>query len=601
MSVERRLPANKPASVGAGPYLAKVVGHLDPSFMGGLEVTLLRSDGNDVGSAGQTYAVRYAPPFYGTTAFEFMGLNVDSYNDTQKSYGMWFVPPDIGVTVIVHFIDGNPSEGYWTNCVPGRFMNQMVPGIASSSNVAFAPGDDARYDVGTVPVAEINRRANSLDEGMAIDKVPKAVHPIADKFLIQGLLQDDIRGITSSSGRRNVPNAVFGILTPGPLDRNGPRNFVGKSESKSNAPVPTSRLGGSQFVMDDGDDRFQRRTSASAGPPDYADVLGGDSGDPEIPKDEHIRLRTRTGHQILLHNSEDLIYIANSRGTAWIEITSDGKIEIFSEDSISMHTKQDLNILADRDINLEAGRNISIRASAEYSKATPEDEKGKIKDKNEFEAGRIQIESAFNSNWLVGANFKLQTMPYKDADDADQDGNIEISSTGYTKYDVGDSKRAKNGPHNFSLQTSGSNFFTAFLNTNILSTLNNSMTAGVNNSFLAATHLETAAAIHMNGPPAVPALPAFAPEDAPETDPPSIIKPLKLWPNVIVDPAVSEWIGTRHVAPYVLNSIMRRIPQHEPWPYHENALPTFVKFGFTDREGDHPPAEEAAPEGSEGE
>jgi hypothetical protein len=595
MAVEKRLPANKPADIGSGPYLAKVVGHLDPSFMGGLEVTILRSDGNVIGDAGQTYPVRYAPPFYGNTAFEFMGLNKDDFNDTQKSYGMWFVPPDIGVTVIVVFIDGDASQGYWTNCVPGRFMNQMVPAIGASSNVAFAPGDDVKYDVSSVPVGEINRRANNLEQSMEIDKIPKPVHPFADRLLNQGLLADDIRGAVKSTARRNVPSSIFGISTPGPLDRNGPRKFTGKLQSQSSTPVPVSRLGGSQFVMDDGDDRFQRRTSASDGPPDYADALSGDSGDPGIPKDEYTRLRTRTGHQILLHNSEDLIYIANSRGTAWIELTSDGKIEVFAEDSISMHTKQDLNILADRDINLEAGRNVNIKASAEYSKATPEDEKGKIKDANEFEAGRIQIESAFNTNVLVGANFKLQTLPYKDADDADQDGTLEISTSGHFKIDVAGPERSKNGPWPFEVYATGNINTTAELNTNIFSTINNSITAGLNNSFLAATHLETAAAIHMNGPPAIPAIPAFiisgVPEDAPETDPPSIIKPLPIWPNVIVDPAVSEWIGTRHIAPYVLNSIMRRVPMHEPWPFHENSLPTFVKPGFTDREGDHPPAE----------
>ena len=44
-------------NIGPGPFLAKVVGHLDPSFMGGLQVTLLRRDGNLIGDANQTYSV----------------------------------------------------------------------------------------------------------------------------------------------------------------------------------------------------------------------------------------------------------------------------------------------------------------------------------------------------------------------------------------------------------------------------------------------------------------------------------------------------------------------------------------------------------------
>jgi hypothetical protein len=185
------------------------------------------------------------------------------------------------------------------------------------------------------------------------------MHPIADRFLEQGLLADDVRGTTTASSRRNVPSQVFGISTPGPLDYAGKRNYIGASDSPTESPVPVSRLGGTQFVMDDGDQRYNRATNASEGGPEY---LEAPEGEPRIPKDELLRFRTRTGHQILMHNSEDLIYIGNARGTAWIELTSDGKIDIFAEDSISIHTKQDLNIRADRDINMEAGRNINLRS-----------------------------------------------------------------------------------------------------------------------------------------------------------------------------------------------------------------------------------------------
>ena len=73
-------------------------------------------------------------------------------------------------------------------------------------------------------------------------------------------------------------------------------------------------------------------------------------------------MRTRTGHQILLHNTEDLIYIANAKGSTWIELTSNGKIDIYAQDSVSVHTENDLNLKADRDINLEAGRDIHLTA-----------------------------------------------------------------------------------------------------------------------------------------------------------------------------------------------------------------------------------------------
>jgi hypothetical protein len=87
-------------------------------------------------------------------------------------------------------------------------------------------------------------------------------------------------------------------------------------------------------------------------------------GDETIPHNELVRIRTRTGHQILLHNSEDLIYIGNSKGTTWVELTANGKIDVYAKDSISFHTETDFNFKADRDVNIEAGRNVNIKSES---------------------------------------------------------------------------------------------------------------------------------------------------------------------------------------------------------------------------------------------
>jgi hypothetical protein len=117
--------------------------------------------------------------------------------------------------------------------------------------------------------------------------------------------------------------------------------------------------------MDDGDDKFLRKTPAGEGPPAYASVGNGETdGKKDIPHNELVRIRTRTGHQILLHNSEDLIYIGNAKGTTWIEMSSNGKLDIYAADSVSVHTKNDYNVTADRDINFTAGANINLNATA---------------------------------------------------------------------------------------------------------------------------------------------------------------------------------------------------------------------------------------------
>ena len=134
-----------------GPFLAKVISHLDPNYMGGLEVEILRAVGNDEAADGQLHQVKYMSPFAGQTSVDYINEDPDDYNNTQKSYGMWMVPPDVGTTVIVIFIDGDPRKGFWIGCVPDEQTNFMVPGIAAT-----------KYNVdGTqerVPVAEYNKK-----------------------------------------------------------------------------------------------------------------------------------------------------------------------------------------------------------------------------------------------------------------------------------------------------------------------------------------------------------------------------------------------------------------------------------------------------------
>jgi hypothetical protein len=345
-----------------GPFLAKIVSHLDPSYMGSLEVQLLHEAGNDEDREGQLRTVKYLNPFYGSTHIDFVTEDPDTHNNTQKAYGMWMVPPDIGTIVVCIFIGGDTRKGYWMGCVQNEDINFSMPGYAATQ-YAVDSSRETDTEKTRVPVTEYNKIIHTEVQSDTTKKL-KPEHPSAKNLEKQGLLKDDIRGITTSSARREVPSMVFGISTPGPVDKTGKTGKVGKHEHKINNAF-VSRLGGSSFVMDDGDDKFLRKTTPSDGPPEYASLEQGEDGIKDILHNELIRFRTRTGHQILLHNSEDLIYIGNARGTAWIELTSDGKIDIYAEDSINIRTKQDFNFYCERDFNLEVGRNFNTKVHGE--------------------------------------------------------------------------------------------------------------------------------------------------------------------------------------------------------------------------------------------
>ena len=459
----RTTSAAKTGFKDSGPYEAIVVNNLDSKYMGGLVVELLKytSSGGSPERSGQLLNVKYLSPFYGVTPHSAVSAN-DGYEHTQKSYGMWMVPPDVGTKVLVIFAEGNTNFGYWIGCIPADYMNFMVPdGRASTENTTgITPPTLAGRKL---PVGEYNK---AIETGSKVDPTlfTKPYNKdFSETLEIQGLINDEVRGTTTTSARREVPSMVFGLSTPGPKDRRdqSPVTEIGTKGEK--IVTPSNRLGGTSFVMDDGDERFVRATHAEDGPPIYKNKgTGEEGGDRTIPQNELMRIRTRTGHQLLMNNSEDLIYIGNARGTTWIEMTSDGKIDIYAHDSVSVTTDNDFNIAAGRDINMEAGRNVNIKAAGKARGA---------------ESGRVQIESKGNFNLHVGQTSKITV---------GKDQHIKVDRSQY--IDTG---------KNLHIRTSADNRLTADGSTHITS---------------AKEHRETATYVHMNGPTAAPANKAVAVE-----------------------------------------------------------------------------------------
>ena len=554
-----RQSGNRPRA--GGPYEAIVINHLDPSYMGTLEVELLKNtgSGNNPERTGQLHTVRYLSPFYGVTPASAISNN-DGYDFTQKSYGMWMIPPDVGTKVMVIFAEGNAAYGYWIGCIQENFMNFMLPDSRASTELT-TPATPQELQGLKLPVGEYNKK---LETGAGKDPT-KFLKPYNKDFSqvleIQGLITDEVRGLTTSSARREVPSMVFGISTPGPLDKRpgAPRFPLGNEQSKQQQF--TSRLGGSSFVMDDGDDKYIRAEHPSEGPPSYVNREAGQTGgDPTLPKDEHVRIRTRTGHQILLHNTEDVIYIANARGTAWIELTSDGKIDIHAQDSISVMSNNDINFTAERDFNIEAGRNINMRADGRWGQFQH------IFDGKEN--GRIQMESEFDTKVLVGQDHKITVKRKSDTIVKD-----EMKTTVQAEYNV---------------HTLSTMYLSADNNMNLLSGVNMYETAGASHHTIAGggSIIENAAsnismnaaglvaidgsAVYVDSGRSQSAAPASPAEDA------EPVIPLSKIQLPFVTPGLEN--------PFPYESILTRAPQHEPWTHHENLNPQSFKIDQTDRE-----------------
>lgn len=554
-------------SLGAGPYIAKVVSHLDKTFNGKLKVQILRGSvsGDDDSKEAQVKIVRYASPFYGVTPLYAAG-DADSYGYTQQSYGFWAVPPDPGTLVLCTFVEGMEDYGFWFACVPDDFMNFMIPdGRPSTSNTSPQSTPQA-FRGKKLPVGEYNKnKINPQGQNQPTYYSRPVNSDFTNHLLEQGLLDDDIRGTTSTSARREAPSMVFGLSSPGPLDKRPGAPKIPKGTYEGQELIHSSRLGGHSIVMDDGDEKILRKGPADSTPAEYVNLKQNETGgDPTLPANELFRIRTRTGHQILLHNTEDLIYIANSKGTAWLEMTSNGKIDIYAADSVSIHSQYDLNFTADRDINFTAFENMNIIVGNEFKKdvgnsisvTSGDNYMLNTADGISLNAGTFLTGNAEDSVTLI-AQSEMALLAAADLSigSSAQIGieacsNIKISTDGdYHNKALGTMYTTADG--NYHTKVTGNVFTQAEGEINSLSALATKITSGqvMGIKSTGANVLVTGSSdIHLNGPTAPSASSAT----------PAVLPPIPD-PIIPMDPKRA--------------AVVARVPQHEPWFQHENFNP----------------------------
>jgi hypothetical protein len=336
--------------------------------------------------------VGYMTPFFGVTQATGGTSDDGSYLQNPSSYGMWFSPPDVGSSVVCIFINGDINYGFWIGCLPKPEQLQMVPAIGSFGNVITNGGEAQSYGGATVlPVTNINTNNSSITNSDQFLNAAKPVHSYqAGIYSQQGLIRDPVRGPISTSASRESPSRVgWGVNTPGrPIYEGGYddstiKNVANQESTDSTQLKVISRRGGHSIVMDDGD------------------VSG---------KDQLIRLRTALGHQILMSDDGQTLFIIHSNGQSYIELGKEGTIDMYSTNSVNVRTQGDLNLHADNNININAAKDINIASK------------------------NLNINTEKDISYRTGGNFKgysVGTYTYK------VDGAMSMSSGGEGSYASG--------------------------------------------------------------------------------------------------------------------------------------------------------------------
>lgn len=318
-------------------YMAEVMDTRNLTRSGELKVWIL---GTNIPREDSTrwITANYASNFYGTSPYQANDMNEFEYN-APVSFGAWFPMPFVGNYVFIFYpaITGENVLPYWFACPVNPMMNSMIPGIPSKyfgkDKSPLCEMNDKLYDN-----ISAKRGATLLQR----ESGRPVYTPLKNALEEQGLTNDNIRGYSTSGSKRESPSMCYGFLTP----------F------------------GNSLTIDDGWSEEDSKQNWSMGNENRE--LRNDKG--YLPTHDMtternnagFRLRTRNGTQLLI-NDDGTIYAINRQGTAWVELTEDGRVLTYANTSIDMATDGDINLKAGKKIRMEADEGISMKTSQNVS------------------------------------------------------------------------------------------------------------------------------------------------------------------------------------------------------------------------------------------
>lgn len=266
----------------------------DPAQMGRVRVYCPSIDNEDHLIDDLPWAI-YQTPFGGQIKNQAAGPGADiSYGPT--AYGFWGIPK-VGSSVLIQFINGDPNYRVWTGCVYPIMGNRSLPG-----------GRAADF---TQPP---NKRPNG---------------PYSDSYepILPGKVNQAEAGLDSNY-----------YYTRGGYERMVAQPMTNKDGTEGYAQNPN-------------------RTSATdLDPQTYSWTTPGHHfiSMQDSPQFCRVRVKTTCGHQIILDDTNERIYISTAKGNSWIEMDQDGHIHVYGSQSISYTTGGDFNVSAAGDFNVSA-------------------------------------------------------------------------------------------------------------------------------------------------------------------------------------------------------------------------------------------------------
>lgn len=322
----------------------------------------------------------YMTPFGGHVQVGTRGPGIQE-SQGHVAYGMWAVPK-VGTLVAVVCVDGNPSTRMYVGSVYDQFTPHTMP--------------HGRYMYDDHP--ELEKKGASPAPYGPYTSAEKLIQPLADNlkqaFGNSGEPNYEYRsrGADCSVSRVDVSqlNQTYSkVQDDKDVLHDGWTSTQGYQVSRTDPSARSSLT----------DRNYDSMVYALTSPGFHAISMD------DRQENCRIRLRTTSGNQIILDDTNERIYIATARGNNWIELDQDGNIDIFTANKLNIHAHKDINITSEESVRIYGKKGVHIKSDSEVRVDAKDD---------------IHIESAQSIRMHSSASLYLQ---------ADADAHVKASGT----------------------------------------------------------------------------------------------------------------------------------------------------------------------------
>lgn len=386
------------------PYvtIGTVVDTNDPQNMGRLRVICAQwGDTWNSEVENLPWAI-YMSPFGGQIQAGTRGPGIQE-SEGSVAYGLWAIPKT-GAQVAVMCVDGNPMTRMWFGCIfdqftphtmpHGRYMYEDHPGLEKPADAAFPYGpytssekliqplaDNIQQAFGHKSEPNFEYRTRGADYSVSrvdVDQLGMTYSKVADD---NGVVHD---GWTSTQGYQASRSDPFAQSTL-------------TNKNYDSLTYSWTTPGFHSISMDDRQENCR------------------------------VRFRTTAGHQILLDDTNERIYVSTAQGNNWVEMDQNGNVDVYSANTVSIHSAKDMNFTSDQSIRMYAKSGIHMRSDTVLNLTSTAD----INIKTD---GSVRGHSAGAMYWQTDAAMHLKA---GSSVNVDASGTLNLKAGGNVAVDAG--------------------------------------------------------------------------------------------------------------------------------------------------------------------